>query len=143
LRPFFAPHFSLIGIALNSLRKAIVVEDEPLIAADLVRIVTDLGGEDVIIASSLADARDAFEHDGIELALLDMKLPDGDVFEIADRLLDEDIPYLFVTAHSRTMVPVRHRAAPLVNKPFDESRIRIAVLEALAGALRRTKSKKH
>ena len=128
---------------MNALRQAMVVEDVALVAADLANIVTDLTTEAVLTAPTLARARQALDDSGIDLALLDVSLPDGDVFEIADTLLYRHIPYVFVTARNRAEIPVRHRGAPFVNKPFNESRIRIAILEAVADSVRREGRHRH
>jgi two-component SAPR family response regulator len=117
-----------------AVRKAIIVEDEALIATDLARIIETVGAGEVLTVPTVTTARKCLDRHEVELAVLDIKLPDGDVFEIADRLLQESVPYIFVTAHERTVVPVKHRGAPFVSKPFNESRIRTAVIEAMLSA---------
>lgn len=51
-------------------------------------------------------------------ALLDVNLSGGNAFGIADRLAAEDIPFAFLTGHSRNVLPAAHSARPLLAKPY-------------------------
>lgn len=82
---------------LNGAR-ILIVEDEPLIAMDLAFVIEDAEG---VIAASARSVKAALEHvDGAEFhaALLDVRLPDGTAFDIAERLEASGIPFVFCTA---------------------------------------------
>lgn len=82
---------------LNGAR-ILVVEDEPLIALELMQTIEDAGG---IIAGSPRSRRDALDladRGDVHVALLDVRLSDGTSFEVADRLTARGIPFLFCTA---------------------------------------------
>ena len=48
-------------------------------------------------------------------------------FPVADRLAELGIPYLFVSAVYDQLVPLRHRRATFVAKPFHIERLQEAV----------------
>jgi two-component SAPR family response regulator len=117
-----------------AVRRAMVVEDEALIARDIARILENVGVREVLRVPSRTTAHSFLTREEIELAILDIVLPDGTVFDIADRLLIAKIPYVFVSAYGKLMVPVRHCTAPFVHKPFLESKFRVAIAQAVSAA---------
>jgi CheY-like chemotaxis protein len=116
--------------------RVLVVEDEALLAIELARIVADVTAAKPVMADTVKAARQAVRNSRIDLAVLDISLPDGTAFEVADYLLQQGTPYMFVTALDRSTIPLRHRAAPVVSKPFGESEVRVALTSVL-GAMRR------
>ena len=53
----------------------------------------------------------------------------GDTFELADALALAQVPFVFVSGHSRDVVPERHRERPFVVKPYLVSALRAALAE--------------
>jgi DNA-binding NtrC family response regulator len=122
-------------------RRVLVVDDESLIRWSLVeRLRAD--GHDVIEAATAAEAIDRAEH-GVDLVLLDYKLPDDDGLVVLRRLrdLDPDIVVVMLTAHKGVEVIVEAMKAgayDYATKPFDLDDVALRVKRALeATRLRR------
>ncbi|MFO0668253.1 MAG: response regulator [Polyangiaceae bacterium] len=58
-------------------RKILVVEDEPLMRASLVRMLTSLQVE-IIAVGTVAEARRALTDGGVDLVITDVSLADGE-----------------------------------------------------------------
>lgn len=104
-----------------------IVEDEALLALDEAEVVRDMTGAETVVVHTLAAAMREASFGHVDLALLDVALPDGEVFELADVLREHATPYVFVTAYGLSDIPFQHRAAPILGKPFRESDLRSAL----------------
>ncbi len=115
-------------------RRVLVVDDEALIRWSLAeRLRTE--GHEVIEAASVAEAIDAAEH-GVDLVLLDYKLPDGDGLEVLRRLrdMDPDTLVMMLTAHKgidTVVESVKAGAFDYATKPFDLDDVALRVSRAL------------
>ena len=101
----------------------LIVEDEPMIAISLERMLKEAGYEVVGTAPSVAKAMHLMPHVDFDGALLDINLRGEKVYPVADHLLALNIPYVFVTGHSANAVPPAHRGARVVTKPYLESEL--------------------
>lgn len=75
----------------------LIAEDQPFIALDFSYAVQDAGGR---VAGPVATTRDALlliEAGGIQGAILDFNLTDGDATPIVAKLSEENIPMLIQT----------------------------------------------
>ena len=96
----------------------IIVENEILIALDIQSILAELMPERILLARNLAEARELIEAaGGIDLAILDIMLPDGICFPLARQLLTMDVPMIFLTAASE-ILPEELTRWPVIDKPF-------------------------
>ena len=101
-------------------RRILIVEDETLIAMELMDIVEDAHGRVVGPVRSNRDAIHLIERDRIDAALLDLNLADGDATPSAERLAAAGVPILVCTAGvlpraMRMMWP----DIPIQRKPVD------------------------
>jgi CheY-like chemotaxis protein len=112
-------------------RRVLVVEDDYLLAIDLVGTLQSAGAEAVGPASSVAEALDMLDPPP-DVASLDIELGDETSFPIADELARRGIPFVFVTGSAHTIPPL-HRTRPICHKPAPGH----AVVAALADALTR------
>lgn len=113
--------------------QALVVEDEPLAARRLRRLLRD--EPDVKLVGSCGDvpaARAAIDTLHPDLVLLDVHLPGADGLTLLDGLPAEGRPaVIFVTAYERYAVPAfAHEAVDYLLKPIDPGRFRLAVARA-------------
>jgi CheY-like chemotaxis protein len=99
-------------------KRVLVIEDEPLIAMDLVGILERAGIEPIGPAASAEDALRRIENEHIDAALVDANLGGSPVDEIAAVLARRNVPFAFVTGYDRTSLPRAFRNAGLVSKPF-------------------------
>lgn len=107
----------------------LVVEDEFLIALDIVGALEQAGIPVAGPASTVSDALAEVESNHIRGALLDAHLGGESAGRIADALCARGIPFAFVSGYGRESLPEAHRQAPLVKKPFSDQDI----LAAIAG----------
>lgn len=110
--------------------RILVVEDEALVAMDIGAILKAAGCEVVGPAPSLAKARQLIATERFDAALLDANLAGEPVDEIAAALVQQGVPFAFVTGYGRDGLPPSFASTPMIGKPFDEDELR-ATLEQL------------
>jgi DNA-binding NtrC family response regulator len=114
-------------------RSILVVEDEPLLAMDLERLLGEVGFRVVGPATTTAKAIRFIGDARPDLAVLDLNLGGEMVFRLLDVLAERAIPFLIVTGHSPEMVPEQHRNRPFLQKPYDPAALLRTVHRLLAG----------
>lgn len=113
-----------------------LVEDEPLIAADLELSLEDLGYEVCGQADNAMDAMADMATAMPDLALLDISI-EGDVdgIQLAEKINQKfQIPFIFITSHADkgTIERVKQtKPAGFIVKPFDENDLRSNIEIAL------------
>jgi DNA-binding LytR/AlgR family response regulator len=112
-------------------RRVLVVEDEYLLAAEVVKDIKALGAEVIGPVATIDDALDLLaETERLDAALLDLNLCGEMAFPIADALMERRVPFVFATGYDRFAIPPRYVDVRRFEKPVD---IR-AVVGALSGA---------
>ena len=98
----------------------LIVEDEYLIAAQLVDELELLGAEIVGPSPSLERALELVNTEPVDLAVLDINLQGKLCFPIADALSERaGIPFIFQTGYDPNLhVPQRYASVPRWHKPF-------------------------
>ena len=76
-----------------------MVEDEPLVALDIVAALEGVGAEVVGSAGTAKEALSLIDDTSLDAALLDANLRGHPVDEIAAALAARNIPFLFVTGY--------------------------------------------
>ena len=111
-------------------RSILVVEDEPLIAMDIVAALEDAGAN-VTATTTVRHALILAEHDGLSAAIMDHALSDGDSTELCARLKARGIPYLSYSGYE----PVTGAStnAPHIIKPATMDVLMSAMENLLAG----------
>lgn len=117
--------------------RLLIVEDEPLIAADMKAMLEEMGHDVVGIAHNGSAAIALAQREQPDLALLDIRLhgePDGIAvaMELTGRLR---IPFLFITSHADPATLERVKATRpegFVIKPFEAADLRAQITIALA-----------
>ena len=95
-------------------RSILIVEDEPLIAMEIVDAFKKAGAL-VTTTVSLKQALILVEHDGLAAAILDHALGDSDSSQLCERLRERDIPFVIYSGFSKIGGPCAE--GPLVQKP--------------------------
>ena len=112
----------------------LIVED----SASLRRIYGQyIAGDHTTIdaVGSIAEANKSLDSNAYQVILLDLRLPDGDGFEILKRVMDQDLNALVIimTAHgsiSTAVDAIRLGAFDFLEKPFDARRLKVAIKAA-------------
>ena len=112
--------------------RVLVVEDEALIAMDLVECLKKLGLRVVGPYAQLDQAIAAASSESIDLALIDIDLNGQSAYPVADELLARRIPFAFVTGADQEALPVPYKAHPNVAKPYSSFGIAQAVTALLS-----------
>ena len=112
----------------------LVVDDEPLIRFALNERLTADGNR--VIEADTAAAAIAKSDEGVDLVLLDYKLPDGDGLAVLKHIKnhDPDTLVILLTAHTSVDIAVeamKEGAYHYANKPFNLDEISILVEKAL------------
>lgn len=121
-----------IELALKT--RVLIIEDEPIIAADIEAIVGDLGHEVCAIATTRSEAIEAAAHHRPGLVLADIQLADNSsgIDAANDILADLPVPVIFITAFpERLLTGERPEPAFLITKPFLPNAVKAAISQAL------------
>lgn len=114
--------------------RVMIIEDEPIIAADLSAIVSDLGHEVTGIARTHTEAIELGNAHNADLILADIQLADNSsgIDAVNDLLEMMDVPVIFITAFpERLLTGDKAEPAFLISKPFQELEVKSAVSQAM------------
>ena len=110
-------------------RSILVVEDELLIAMDIVQAL-ERAGANATMTTTVRHALILIEHDGLSGAIMDHGLSDGDSTKLCARLKERGIPYMSYSGFD----PVKGASAdaPHIMKPESMDVLMSALEELLA-----------
>lgn len=112
----------------------LIIEDEPVIAADIEALVRELGHNVCDIVATRQEAVDAARRSTPGLVLADIQLADGSsgVDAVKDILAEQDAPVIFITAFpERLLTGERPEPTFLITKPFQPETVKAAIGQAL------------
>ncbi len=124
--------------ATPELKRLLLLDDDRLVLATLGEGLRQAGYH-VTTASSVEEAEDILAEGGIELAILDVRMPGLSGIDLAWRMHDanSDVPFIFLTAYSdEELVEQASEAGAMgyVVKPADPDRLVPAIEAAFARA---------
>lgn len=102
--------------------RILVVEDSVLVAMAIEAELNDRGYE-VIVAGSIAAARQRLRQGTIDAALLDVNLPDGTTLELARELVALTIPVAICSGIDSGSVPTGYPPTDRFEKPIAARRL--------------------
>ncbi len=111
-----------------------IIEDEPVIAADLESLVTELGHSVTGIATTHKEAVELARKKPPGLVLCDIQLADNSSgIDAANDILQEfNVPIIFITAFpERLLTGERPEPTYLISKPFQEVTVKASIGQAL------------
>jgi DNA-binding response OmpR family regulator len=113
----------------------LVAEDEFIIGVDLCDTVEEAGYEVEGPYDTANSAIDALERRTPDLAILDVRLDDGEVFPLAEKLMAANVPVIFHSGEvSPNEVSGRYPQAHALAKPCPPDQIIETMRAALADA---------
>jgi len=127
--------YALCGVRTLSEARILVVDDEYLIRWTLQQNLEKEGYE-VILAETGEEALEKVKEEALDLALLDIKLPGMDGYEVLEKALkiDEGIIPIMITAFDeveKVVKAMRLGAFDYITKPFDFSKVHLSIQKAL------------
>jgi DNA-directed RNA polymerase specialized sigma24 family protein len=112
----------------------LIIEDEPLVAADIEDIMIGLGHNVVGIARTKSEATELFRRTSPGIVLADIQLANGsNGIDAVNAIVTTDpVPVVFITAFpERLLTGERPEPTFLITKPFDPNVLRGIVSQAL------------
>ena len=123
-----------LEIARQIATDVVIIEDEPLIALDLERLVAELGHRVVKIARTERQAIEAVRSARPGLILADVQLADGSsgLDAVNEILRSFSVPVVFVTAYpQRLLTGTRPEPTFMITKPFHPDNVKAVISQAL------------
>lgn len=111
-------------------KRILVVEDDYFIAADLTRA---LQRDQMIVigpVASVTQANETLADNAPDAAILDIELGNKTSYGLADRLMEEQVPVLFVTGYDGWHLPEPYLSQPRLTKPAGDKEL-ISALRAM------------
>ena len=100
-------------------QRALIVDDEPLIAIALEDFLSDIGVGEVRSAMNCEAARECILKEWPTFVILDISLPDGSGYALADLLAANGISFVFSSGIVEEDIPPRFCGAKALGKPID------------------------
>lgn len=120
--------------ASSTATRMLIIEDEPLISAQLKRIAESLGHTVTGIALTADDAIAMSQKEIPDIVLCDIHLADGSqgTDAIAAMDLSDDVPVVYVTAYPEKYLSTSNEGPSyLITKPFDPEYLKAVIGHAL------------
>ena len=108
-------------------RRILVVEDQYLLATEVCEWLVDAGAEVLGPVPDSLQARALIDAERPECAVIDINLGDGPVYDVANRLIERRVPFLFATGYGRNSIPDEYAGTPTLEKPFKSGELVEAV----------------
>jgi PAS domain S-box-containing protein len=96
-----------------------VVEDEALVAMALGELLNEMGYSVIGPFSRISEAIIALRNGRIDAAVLDINLGSEIVYPLADILMADGVPFIFVTGYSDEGIEHRFSNIPVLQKPIE------------------------
>ena len=113
----------------------LLVEDNLIIAMDAEDILRGMGIERISVCGSVSRAQSLLDDGDVDFAVLDVNLGSERSIPVAERLLEEGIPFIFASGYGeKSNLPEPLRTVPVLAKPYDSDGMRKAMSIALAVA---------
>lgn len=110
-------------------RRILVVEDEVILAMEIVAEIEDNNGVVLGPVATLDAGIAALQEQRPDACIVNINLGREKVYNLADLLIDEDVPFVFASSEPRAAIPDRFNDIPLHTKPIN-------MVEAAAALMR-------
>jgi CheY-like chemotaxis protein len=114
-------------------KRILVIEDEPLIALEIVSCLEMACAEVAGPAGTTIEALEIIANTQLDAAFLDGNLQGQSVDTVAAALTRRSIPFVFVTGYGRESLPVDFHKIEVLGKPFTTEQL----LDAASGLVER------
>lgn len=115
--------------------RALVVEDEALIAMHLGGLLEEMGLDVVGPFAKAELALDRLQHMAPDVAVLDVNLGSGGTsFPVARALIGAGVPFVFLTGYGQAGVRDEFPGVPVLTKPVNEIELGLMITKLLQAA---------
>ena len=104
--------------------RVMIVEDEPLVAMAMSELMAELGMTVVGPFGRVGQAIEALKGNSVSAALLDINLAGELVYPLADRLMADNVPFVFVTGYGTESIDRRYANVRVLQKPIKRDALR-------------------
>jgi len=104
-------------------KRVLVVEDDYLVAMDIVRTLERAGAEVIGPAPAVEAALNALKQAVPDGAILDINLGGEMAFPVADALMALGVPFIFATGYDAQVIPLRFTHVKRCEKPMASEQI--------------------
>ena len=111
---------------------ALVVEDQPLIALDTESMLADIGASSVASFSSADHALVWLQSGAPGVAVLDVNLGGELIYPLADVLVADSVPFIFITGYGAEEIEHRFANVPILQKPIERDALKTAFIRRSA-----------
>ncbi|MEO7276640.1 MAG: response regulator [Sphingomicrobium sp.] len=119
---------------MSGQRTILIVEDEPLICMMLEDFLDSLGHRVAGTCDTVECALAEVEKGGFDIAILDVNLKGENVWPVAARLREKNVPFVIATGGHVDPPPPEFDNAPVIEKPYTVDRVNPAIEAAFASA---------
>ncbi len=116
-------------------KRVLIVEDNPLLAMELIELVEEIGGVTALCTSNIRGAKRFLTEHRVDVALLNIQMEEGNTFAVADELKRLGIPWIFISGYVEDVLEGRYADVPFVSKPFAHDQLAVLVQNMLQGTL--------
>ena len=116
--------------------RILVVEDEALVAIAIREALEEQGYSVIGPCNRITDAMVALRHNRVDAAVLDVNLGDDSVYPLADTLVAERIPFIFVTGYGSEELDRRFLTVPILQKPIERQALQTIFTQSPRAASR-------
>ncbi len=112
-------------------RRVLVIEDESFVLMLLEDTLAEIGCEVAGTASRVGEALDKVGSLSFDVAILDVNLNGSQTLEVASRLAQAGVPFVFATGYGAAPLLSHFEGVPILQKPFQQSDLEHALRAAL------------
>jgi DNA-binding NtrC family response regulator len=125
------PHNTQRSFAAREARERTVflLEDDPLIMTELVETLEDFGWAVSYKASNLEDGLRFAQHGAFGVAILDIRIGEGDSKQVARAVRRRRIPLVLCTGYSSPSLLDKYPDVRILEKPFSAEKLRVTLEE--------------
>jgi CheY-like chemotaxis protein len=111
--------------------RALLVEDNAVVALDAEDMLRALGFADVDVASTTLRAMDLLRTHTYSAALVDLQLKDGPAARVLEAMVRMGLPFVIASGYAAgSESPAIHPGAPRIDKPYGEQDLAVALRAA-------------
>jgi PAS domain S-box-containing protein len=122
------------GITLAG-NRVMIVEDEALVAMALREALDELGFSVIGPFNRISEAMIALRNNRIDAAVLDVNLGGELIYPLADVLVADRVPFVFITGYGAEEIEPRYAHVPVLQKPIEAEALKsVFVRPAISGS---------